>query len=188
MPSKFSLVVLSSVCYWADRAGRAQTATLFRQVYSSSCSNKQAGHSSACTLRVAFRLHIHLPTFRHCRFAGAAVYGLPLPSPHLFCGLIRVRGWHCTCTLCWCSGGTMLSAEMQHLAKALIVKLEGGCNGDDEGRVRMVTEVTFGDSLGEAPLSSFSGLGAKFLAEEAYVLIYKRLDRRESLAGSLISV
>ena len=47
MPSKFSLVVLSSVCYWADRAGRAQTATLFRQVYSSSCSNKQAGHSSS---------------------------------------------------------------------------------------------------------------------------------------------
>jgi hypothetical protein len=43
--------------------------------------------------------------------------------------------------------------------------------------------------MGEATLSSFNGLGAKFLAEEAYVLdVYKRLDRRESLPGSLVSV
>ena len=73
----------------------------------------------------------------------------------------------------------MLSAEMQHSAKALIVKLEGGCTSDDAERVRMLTEVTFGDSVGETALSSFSGLGAKFLAEEAYVLdVCKRLDRR----------
>jgi len=52
----------------------------------------------------------------------------------------------------------MLSAEMQHSAKAFIVKLEGG-------------------------------LGAKFLAAEAYVSdVCKRLDRRESLPASLISV
>ena len=83
----------------------------------------------------------------------------------------------------------MLSAEIQQSAKVLIVKLEGGCTGDDAKCVRMVTEVTFGDSVSEATLSSFNGLGAKFLAEEAYVLdVYKRLDRRESLPGSLVSV
>lgn len=83
----------------------------------------------------------------------------------------------------------MLSAEMQHSAKALIVKLEGGCTDDDAERVWRVTEVTFEDSMGEATLSSFNGLGAKFLAEEAYVLdVYKRLDRRESLPESLVSV
>ena len=53
----------------------------------------------------------------------------------------------------------------------------------------MLTEVTFGDSVGEATLSSFSRLGAKFLAEEAYVLdVCKRLDRRDNLPGSLVSV
>ena len=83
----------------------------------------------------------------------------------------------------------MLSAEMQHSGKALIVKLEGGCTSHDAECVRMLTEVTFGDSVGETTLSSLGGLGAKFLAEEAYVLdVYKRLDRRDSLPGSLISV
>jgi len=83
----------------------------------------------------------------------------------------------------------MLSAEIQHSAKALIVKMEGGCTSDDAECVRMLTEVTFGDSVGETTLSSLSGLGAKFLAEEAYVLdVCKRLDRRDSLPGSLISV
>ena len=83
----------------------------------------------------------------------------------------------------------MLGTEIQHSAKALIVKLDGGCTSDDAECVRMLTEVTFGDSLGEATLSSFSRLGAKFLAEEAYVLdVYKRLDHRDSLPGSLISV
>ena len=83
----------------------------------------------------------------------------------------------------------MLSAEMQSSAKALIVNLEDGCTNDDAECVRMLTEVTFGDSVGEAPLSSFSRLGAKFLAEEAYVLdVCKRLDRRDSLPGNLVSV
>ena len=83
----------------------------------------------------------------------------------------------------------MLGAEMQHSANTLIVKLEGGCTGDDAERVRMLTEATFGDSVGEPTLSSFSGLGAKILAEEAYVLdVYKRLDRRDNLPGSFVSV
>jgi len=82
----------------------------------------------------------------------------------------------------------MLNTEMQHSAKASIVTLEGGCTSDHAGCVRMLTEVTFGDSVGEATLSSFSRLGARFLAEEAYVLdVCKRLDRRDSLPGSLDS-
>ena len=82
----------------------------------------------------------------------------------------------------------MLSAEIQHSAKALIVKLGGGCTSDHAECVRMLTEVTFGDSVGEATLSSFSRLGAKILAEEAYVLdVYKRLDHRASLPGSPVS-
>src|SRR5271169_3973908 len=62
----------------------------------------------------------------------------------------------------------MLSAEIQHSAKALIVKMEGGCTSDDAECVRMLTEVTFGDSVGETTLSSFSGLGAKVLARDVY--------------------
>ena len=79
----------------------------------------------------------------------------------------------------------MLSAEMQHSAKALIVKLEGGCTSNDTECVRMLTETTFGDSVGDSTLSSFSRLGARFLAEEAYILDeYRRLDHRASLPGS----
>ena len=49
----------------------------------------------------------------------------------------------------------------------------------------MLTEVTFGDSVGEPTLSSFSRLGAKILAEEAYVLdVYRRFDDSVSLPGS----
>ena len=50
----------------------------------------------------------------------------------------------------------MLSAEMQHSATALIVKLDGGCTSDDAECVRMLAEVTFGDSAGEMTLSSLS--------------------------------
>ena len=83
----------------------------------------------------------------------------------------------------------MLSTEIQNSAKALIDKLEGGCTSDHAECVRMLTEVTFGDSVGEPTLSSFSRLGAKILAEEAYLLdAYKRLDRKDSLPGSLVSV
>ena len=82
----------------------------------------------------------------------------------------------------------MLSAEIQQSAKVLIVKLEGGCTSDHAECVRMLTEVTFGDSVGGAPLSSFSRLGAKILAEEAYVMdVYGRLDRRDSLRESRTS-
>ena len=82
----------------------------------------------------------------------------------------------------------MLSAEIQHSAKSLIVKLEGGCTSDHAECVRMLTEVTFGDSVGQATLSSFSRLGAKILAEEAYVLdVYKRLDRRDNVPTRLVS-
>jgi hypothetical protein len=83
----------------------------------------------------------------------------------------------------------MLSAEMQLSAKALIVKPGGGSISDDAESVRTLTEVTFGDSVSDATWSSFSRLGAKILAEEAYVLdVYKRLNRRDSLPGSLVSV
>ena len=82
----------------------------------------------------------------------------------------------------------MLSAEIQQSAKVLIVKLEGGCTSDHAECVRMLTEVTFGDSVGEGTLSSLSRLGANILAEEAYVLdVYKRLDCRDSLRESRIS-
>ncbi len=85
----------------------------------------------------------------------------------------------------------MLSAEIQHSAKALIVKLEGGCTRNDAECVRMLTETTFGDSVGESTLSSCSRLGTKFLAEDAYVLdVCERLDHldhRDSLPGSPVS-
>jgi len=164
--------------------------TLFRQVYSTSRSNKPAGRLSVRTLVVTFRLSMHLPTFRHCRFSGRLSPASHRQDPYLFYGLVRVRGWHSACILlCWCTGGTMLSAETQFSAKDLIVKLRGGSTSDDAECVRILTEVAFEDSVGEATLSSFSRLGAKILAEEAYILdIYKRLDRRDSLPGSLVSV
>ena len=82
----------------------------------------------------------------------------------------------------------MLSAEMQYSATALMVKPGGGSTSDDAECVRMLTEVVFEGSMGEATLSSFSRLGAKILAEEAYVLdVCKRLDRKGNLPGSPIS-
>ena len=43
-------------------------------------------------------------------------------------------------------------------------------------------------SVGQATLSSFSRLGAKILAEEAYVMdVYGRLDHRASLHGNSVS-
>ena len=83
----------------------------------------------------------------------------------------------------------MLSAEIQLSAKGLIVKPGSGSISDDAKCVRMLTEVTFGDFVSDATRSSFSRLGEKILAEEAYILdVYKRLDRRDSLPGSLASV
>jgi hypothetical protein len=84
----------------------------------------------------------------------------------------------------------MLRAEMQDSEKGLMVRLEGRFTGDDAEHVRMLvtrrniegqllvdlTEVTFIDSVGEATLSFLSRLGAKFVAEDAYVLdVCKRL-------------
>ncbi len=81
----------------------------------------------------------------------------------------------------------MLSAEMQYSAKALMVKPGGGSTSDDAECVRMLTEVLRG-FYGRTTLVVFSRLGAKILAEEAYVLdVCKRLDRKGNLPGSPIS-
>jgi len=78
----------------------------------------------------------------------------------------------------------MLRVEMQDSVKALIVTLQGRLTGDDAEHVRMLAtrcnserglmvdlrEVTFIDSVGEAVLSFFSQLGAKFVVEDAYML------------------
>ena len=76
----------------------------------------------------------------------------------------------------------MLRAEMQDRENALIVRLEGRFAGEGAEEVRMLvarcntekelvvdlTDVTFIDSLGEALLSFFSRLGAKFVVADAY--------------------
>jgi len=71
-----------------------------------------------------------------------------------------------------------------------MVRLEGRFAGDDAEHVRMLvarcnlkrglvvdlTDVTFTDSVGEATLSFFRRLGAKFVVEDAYVMdVCKRL-------------
>ena len=82
----------------------------------------------------------------------------------------------------------MVTTEMNPSAKALLVKQSEGCTSDELKRVRTRTEVTFGESAGEAHPSSFSRLGAMFLAEEAYLMDFcKRLDRAGTLPGSLAS-
>ena len=84
----------------------------------------------------------------------------------------------------------MLRTDMQDSEKGLMVRLEGRFAGDDAEHLRMLvtrrniegrlvvdlTQVTFVDSVGEAALSFLSRLGAKFVAEDAYVLdVCKRL-------------
>ena len=78
----------------------------------------------------------------------------------------------------------MLRVGMQDSAKTLIVRLEGRLTGDSEEYARKLvtrcnterelvvdlTEVTFVDSIGEEALSFFSRLGAKFVAEDVYML------------------
>ena len=95
-----------------------------------------------------------------------------LVAPHLHTSTVAI------------SGGTMLRAEIQDSEKALVIRLEGRFAGDDAEHVRMLvtrcnterglvmdlTEVTFIDSVGEATLSFFSRLGAKFVAEDVYTL------------------
>jgi hypothetical protein len=81
-------------------------------------------------------------------------------------------------------GETMLRVEMQDSANVLILRLEGRFTGDGAEEARMLmtrcasekglvvdlTEVTFVDLIGEAALSFFGRLGAKFVAEDAYTL------------------
>ena len=78
----------------------------------------------------------------------------------------------------------MLRAEMEDRENALIVRLEGRFAGKGAEEVRTLmtrcnsekelvvdlTDVTFIDSVGEAVLSFFSRLGAKFVAPGAYML------------------
>jgi anti-anti-sigma factor len=97
----------------------------------------------------------------------------------------------------------MLRVETQDSANALIVKLEGRFSGNgaedvrtlvtrcntERGLVVDLTEVTFIDSVGEAVLSLFSRLGARFVAEDAYTLdVCERLHlplarNRKSIEG-----
>ena len=78
----------------------------------------------------------------------------------------------------------MLRAEMQDRENGLIVRLEGRLTGKGAEEVRRLmarcnsekelvvdlTDVTFIDSAGEAVLSFFSRLGARFVALDAYML------------------
>ena len=126
-----------------------------------------------------------MPTFRHCLFSGRLSTGRHCQERCLFYGLMQARDWQGDCILYWYSGETMISAEIQHSAKSLIVRLEGGCISNDTECVRVLTETIFGDPVGDATLSPFSRLGARSLAEEAYILDeYRRLDHRASLPGS----
>ena len=78
----------------------------------------------------------------------------------------------------------MLRAELQESEKALTVALQGRFAGDDAEYIRKLvmrsnlepglvvdlTEITFVDSVGEATLSLFGRVGARFLAGTAYTL------------------
>jgi len=85
----------------------------------------------------------------------------------------------------------MLRAEMKETDKGLIIRLEGRFAGEDAEHVRMLvthrnieerllvdlTGVSFIDSVGEVALSFFSRLGAKFIAQDVYLLdVCKRLN------------
>ncbi len=89
------------------------------------------------------------------------------------------------------TGEIMLRAEMHDSDRGLVIRLEGRFAGEDAEHVRTLLtrqnierrlvvdlkEVTFIDSLGEATLSLFGRLGAKFIAEDVYVLdVCKRLN------------
>lgn len=86
---------------------------------------------------------------------------------------------------------TMLRAEIQNSENGLVIRLEGRFSGEDAEHVRtLVTrhniekrlvvdlkEVTFIDTVGEATLSFLSRLGAKFIAQDVYLLdVCKRLN------------
>jgi len=86
---------------------------------------------------------------------------------------------------------TMLRAEIQNSENGLVIRLEGRFSGEDAEHVRTLvtrhniekrlvvdlTEVTFIDTVGEATLSFLSRLGAKFIAQDVYLLdVCKRLN------------
>ncbi len=78
----------------------------------------------------------------------------------------------------------MLRAEIQDSEKNLILRLQGRVVGTDAEHVRTLvthrniqdrllvdlTDVTFIDSAGEATLTFLSQLGAKFIANDVYLL------------------
>jgi hypothetical protein len=85
----------------------------------------------------------------------------------------------------------MLRAEIQDSDKGLVIKLEGRFSGEDAEHVRVLVThghienrllvdlagVTFIDSVGEEALLFFSRLGAKFIAQDVYLLdVCKRLN------------
>ncbi len=100
--------------------------------------------------------------------------------------------WHRACIpLYGYTGGPMLRTQMQTSNKVLTVRLEGRFASDDAEQVRMLvtrcgiesklvvdlTEVTFIDPVGEATLSFFGRLGAKFIAEDVFTAdVCKRLS------------
>ena len=92
----------------------------------------------------------------------------------------------------------MLRVEMQNSDKVLIVRLEGRLTGDDAEHARTLmtrsntekallvdlTEVTYIDPAGEATLTFLSRLGAKFIAEDVYVVdVCKRLNLLQARNG-----
>jgi hypothetical protein len=100
-----------------------------------------------------------------------------------FQSFITMAAWHSTCIDPFrIRLERMLRIEMQDSGKALTIRLEGRFTADGAEHTRMLvarsktkrrlvvdlTEVTFIDSVGEAALSFFSRLGAKFVAEDAY--------------------
>jgi hypothetical protein len=85
----------------------------------------------------------------------------------------------------------MLRAEIQNSENGLVIRLEGRFSGENAEHVRTLvtrhniekrlvvdlTEVTFIDTVGEATLSFLSRLGAKFIAQDVYLLdVCKRLN------------
>ena len=85
----------------------------------------------------------------------------------------------------------MLRAEIKETDRGLVIRLEGRFTGEDAEHVRMLvthrhienrllvdlTGVTFIDFVGEAALSFFSRLGAKFITQDVYLLdVCKRLN------------
>lgn len=93
----------------------------------------------------------------------------------------------------------MLRTQMQVSEQSLILRLEGRLAASDAEHVRTLvvgcdfstglivdlTETTFVDAVGEATLTFLSRLGAKFIADDAYVLdlcqrLHLRIERNSS--------